>query len=198
MSENYIQYLGGYSKENIDFSDIEKAILEIQQTDDEHGVFWVSVITDDENDIVTINSIKKSKSAPSIKQVQPNDNSELSKVTKEIKVYTEDDHLQTKNDTVKELYETFRDAILLLSADIEVQPKKWYIAFKGQKDIADIEIQKNKLKLWINAKKGTLEDGKGITRDVSNLGHAGNGDYEISISDTKYLEYIMSLIKQTL
>lgn len=53
MSENYIQYLGGYSKDNIDFSDIEKAILEIQETDDEHGVFWVSVITDDENVIET-------------------------------------------------------------------------------------------------------------------------------------------------
>lgn len=151
-----------------------------------------------ENDIVTINPIKKSKSAPSIKQVQQNDDSEISKVTKEIKVYTEDDHLQTKNDTVKELYETFRDAILLLSADIEVEPKKWYIAFKGAKHIADIEVQKNKLKLWINAKKGTLEDGKGITRDVANLGHGGNGDYEISITDTKNIEYIMSLIKQNL
>lgn len=151
-----------------------------------------------ENNIVTINPIKKSKSAPSIKQVQQNDDSEISKVTKEIKVYTEDDHLQTKNDTVKELYETFRDAILLLSADIDVQPKKWYIAFKGAKHIADIEIQKNKLKLWINAKKGTLEDGKGITRDVANLGHGGNGDYEISITDTKNIEYIMSLIKQNL
>ena len=53
MSENYIQYLGGYSKENIDFSDIEKAIVEIQESDDEHGVFWVSVITDDENVIET-------------------------------------------------------------------------------------------------------------------------------------------------
>ena len=53
MSDNYIQYLSGYSKENIAFSDIEKTILEIQESDDEHGVFWVSVITDDENVIET-------------------------------------------------------------------------------------------------------------------------------------------------
>ncbi|MBA5792704.1 hypothetical protein H1R17_01540 [Flavobacterium sp. xlx-214] len=170
-----------FQKQSSNFKDLAIELWEIKQF---------------ENDIVIINPLKKSKSAPSIKQVQQNNDSELSKVTKEIKVYTEEDQLQGKNDNVKELYETFRDAILLLSADIEVQPKKWYIAFKGQKHIADIEIQKNKLKLWINAKKGTLEDGKGITRDVSNLGHAGNGDYEISISDTKYLEYIMSLIKQ--
>lgn len=49
MQENYIQYAGGYNKDNIDFRDIEKAINKIQQLDDEHGAFWVSVITDDEN-----------------------------------------------------------------------------------------------------------------------------------------------------
>lgn len=53
MSENYIQYAGGYNRDNIDFTDIEKAIIEIQEADDEHGAFWVSVITDDENVIET-------------------------------------------------------------------------------------------------------------------------------------------------
>ena len=46
MIENYIQYLEGYNKDNITFSDIEKAIIEINETDDEHSVFWVSVISD--------------------------------------------------------------------------------------------------------------------------------------------------------
>jgi hypothetical protein len=49
MSENYIQYAGGYQKGNIDETDIVKAIADIQQMDHEHGAFWVSVITDDEN-----------------------------------------------------------------------------------------------------------------------------------------------------
>ena len=59
MIENYIQYLGGYNKDNIVFSDIEKAIIEINETDDEHGVFWVSVISDDdfENVIETSKSL---------------------------------------------------------------------------------------------------------------------------------------------
>lgn len=39
---------------------------------------------------------------------------------------------------------------------------------------------------------------KNITKDVSQLGHWGTGDYEIIVSDSKYLEYIMSLIKQLL
>ncbi|MGV0978444.1 hypothetical protein [Empedobacter falsenii] len=59
MIENYIQYLGGYNKDNITFSDIEKAIIAINETDDEHGIFWVSVISDDdfENVIETSKSL---------------------------------------------------------------------------------------------------------------------------------------------
>lgn len=49
MAENYIQYAGGYQKESIDETDIAKAITDIQLMDDEHGAFWVSVISDDEN-----------------------------------------------------------------------------------------------------------------------------------------------------
>lgn len=54
MTENYIQYASGYQKDNIDESDIEKAIADVQLIDDEHGAFWVSVITDDEN-VIEVN-----------------------------------------------------------------------------------------------------------------------------------------------
>lgn len=33
---------------------------------------------------------------------------------------------------------------------------------------------------------------------VAEVGHWGNGDYEVRVHDSKDLEYIMSLIKQTL
>lgn len=54
MTENYIQYAGGYQKDNIEENDIVKAISDIQLMDDEHGAFWVSVITDDEN-VIEVN-----------------------------------------------------------------------------------------------------------------------------------------------
>ncbi len=46
--------------------------------------------------------------------------------------------------------------------------------------------------------KGELDDPKGICRDVSSIGHWGNGDYEIAIRTDEDIEYIMSLIKQSL
>ena len=54
MTENYIQYASGYQKDNIDETDIAKAIADIQLMDDEHGAFWVSVLTDDEN-VIEVN-----------------------------------------------------------------------------------------------------------------------------------------------
>ncbi len=151
-----------------------------------------------ENNIVVINPIKKSQSAPSIKQVQTKNDSTINKVTQEIKVYTEEEHLEGKSDEVKELYDVFKAGILNLSSDIEIVAKKLYIAFKREKNIVDIRIQQKGLKIWINLHKGELDDPKHLAKDISNVGHWGNGDYEILVNDTKNLEYIMSLIKQTL
>ncbi len=49
MNASYIQYAAGYNKEAVSTKDIKKAIQDIQEMDEEHGAFWVSVITEDEN-----------------------------------------------------------------------------------------------------------------------------------------------------
>lgn len=173
-----------FQKQSSNFKDLAIELWEIKQF---------------ENDVVVINPVKKSKSAPSIKQVQKNENSEISKVIQETKVYTEDEHLLGKSDDTIELYETYKSAILNLGNDLDVKPKKQEIGFtvKG-KIFTDVCILKNSLKFWINLKRGQLDDPKKISRDVSSIGHWGNGDYEIVVDDTKDLEYIMSLIKQAI
>ncbi|MFC3563152.1 DUF5655 domain-containing protein [Pedobacter jamesrossensis] len=150
-----------------------------------------------ENETVTINMIKKSNSAESIKPITQN-KQDLKKVTDEIKVYTENFHLDRYSDQVKELYEQFKIAICNLHSDINIVPKKLYIAFKLKKNLVDIVTENTGLKIFINLRKGQLDDPKNIVRDVSSIGHWGNGDYELSVKDTKDLEYIMSLIKQTI
>jgi predicted transport protein len=150
-----------------------------------------------EGGIIAINPIKKSSSATSIQPLAAKDEA-INKITREIKVYSEDDHLAKRTDSVIELYESFKAAILNLSDDIEVQARKDYIAFKKNSNIVDITIQMKGLKMWINLRKGNLDDPKQITRDVSSTGHWGNGDYELTITNTDNIEYIMSLAKQAL
>lgn len=150
-----------------------------------------------EGGIIAINPIKKSSSATSIQPLSGKDDA-INNVTREIKVYSEEDHLINIPDEITELYETYKDAILNLSDNIEIVPRKQQIGFRHNGIICDIHIQKKGLKMWINLKKGNLDDPKKITRDVSETGHWGNGDYELIITNTDYLEYIMSLVKQAL
>jgi len=150
-----------------------------------------------ENNTISINTIKKSSGAPSIKPLLENSDN-LKEVKENIKVYTEEDHYSNGSDYTIELYEKFKSSILNLTDGIEILPQKYYIAFKKGSNISDIEIQKKSLKIFINAKIGTLDDPKGLVKDFSNIGHRGNGDYQIQIENDKDLEYIMSLIKQVL
>ncbi|APA00211.1 DUF5655 domain-containing protein [Flavobacterium commune] len=150
-----------------------------------------------ENDLIGISPIKKTKSAESIKPLTQQ-NSVIKSVTDEIKVYTEEDHLNSYPEEIVELYETFKNAILNLTDDIEIIPKKLYIAFKKNKNIADIVTLKKGIKIFINLKKGILDDPKNLMKDVSETGHWGNGDYEVTVKDTENLEYIMSLVKQAI
>ncbi len=170
-------------REATNFKDIAIELWEVKQYD---------------GGIVSINQIKKSSAAESIKAITDK-NKELQDISKEIKVYTEDDHLKGKSDEITELYEKFKSAILELSPDIEIKPQKSYIAFKRNgTNISDIEIQRNTLKISVNIKTGKLDDPKGIMRDVSLIGHTLNGDYEIRVDNDKNLEYLMSIVKQAI
>ncbi|WP_257670928.1 DUF5655 domain-containing protein [Parapedobacter tibetensis] len=151
-----------------------------------------------ENSTLLVNVIRKSASAPSIKQLAPQSES-LAQVSKEIKEYTEKDHYEHGSEEMVELYERFKEAVLNLSDNIDIKPKKKEIGFTHNgKIFTDICILKNSLKIWINLKRGHLDDPKKIAKDVSSTGHWGNGDYQLQVSDDKHLEYIMSLVKQGL
>ena len=65
-----------------------------------------------------------------------------------------------------------------------MKPTAKYIAFIHKKNFVDIVLYKSNLTLFLNMKKGSLNDPKKIARDVSNIGHWGNGDYEIKIKDS--------------
>ena len=172
-------------KQAVDFKDLNIELWEVKRF---------------ENNIVVIDGVQKSQAAPSIKLTSTSEkDTELSEITKEIKTYQEEDFYQGKTEEVIELYNDFKQAILNLSPEIVVVPKKHWIGFKiDKRNVADIQIQSKGLRISINMKEGELDDPKKMTENVANKGHFGNGDYQIVVSDTKHLEYVMSLIKQGL
>lgn len=151
-------------------------------------------VTRYEDDIVEIDFIKKTST---VKIQEINMEESQKDVNKEIVVYTEEDHLLKVSDNIKNVYEEFKTRILELD-DIDVEAKKLYIAFKGSRNIIDVEFNKNKIKIYINMKKGTLNDPLNITKDISSIGHWGNGDYCIIIDKKDDIDNIIPLVKQSL
>ncbi|MBE7515597.1 MAG: hypothetical protein HS105_03150 [Chloracidobacterium sp.] len=170
-----------YQKEAINFKDLPIELWEINRYN---------------NKTISYSQVKTSGSQESVKTIS-RQNEAIAKVAKEIKVFTEQEHLDNASDEIKELYEKLKLAILNLD-NLEVKPKKLYIAFVANRNVLDVRIQRNALKIWLNVRQGKLDDPKGICRDVTHTGHWGNGDYEINIHSDENLEYILSLIKQSL
>lgn len=170
-----------YQRESIKFKDLPIELWEVKRY---------------ENNTVSYEQIRKVGAQESIKTISKQ-NDKIDNVTREIKVYTEQEHLDKATDEIRELYEKLKNAILNLD-DIEVKSKKLYIAFVAGTNIVDIHIQKKALKMWINLPRGELDDPKNITRDVSSTGHWGNGDYELQIDSDDNFEYIISLVRQSL
>ncbi len=151
-------------------------------------------VTRYEEDIVEIDFIKKTSN---VKVQDIKMESEQNDVNKEVIVYTEEDHLAKASDEIKKVYEELKNRILELD-DIDIEIKKYYIAFKGRTNIVDIEVTKNKLKIDINMRKGMLQDLLSITEDISEIGHWGNGDYRVTINNFNDIDSLMPLIKQSL
>lgn len=192
------------TKEDIDWTQSRVAFvspsfsdIQIQATDFKDFAVELWEVKRFDKDTLSINQIKKSRTAESIKPLAQQDK-ELKRITDEIVVYDENYHFDNSSEEMVELYEKFRNAILNLSDGIEIKPQKFYIAFKKDTNIVDIALLKKSLKIWINAKLGDLEDAKNLARNVSDVGHRGNGDYEITVDSDADLEYIMSLVKQVL
>lgn len=147
-----------------------------------------------ENDIVEFDKLSKN---PNLKEEYTPKNEIIQEVIKEIKVYTEDYHLNKTTEKIKNLYGILKNEILNLG-DIDIEYKKFYIAFKGTTNIADAEIYNSKIKLFINMKKGTLNDQSNLTLDMSKVGHHANGDYAIEITSEEDIDNAIPLVKQSL
>lgn len=170
-----------YQREAINFKDLPIELWEVKRFS---------------NNTVSYTKIQKISTKESVKTITRKDET-ISNVSKEIKVYTEEDHLKIASDEIKELYEKFKKAVLELD-DIELQPKALYIAFVGSTNICDIVVQKKSLVIYFNLKKGEMENPFDFIEDVSKKGHWGNGDFRMKIKNEVDVESSLYYIKQSL
>ena len=111
--------------------------------------------------------------------------------------YTLDDHLYLAEDSpMRPLFETFRKEVMALDSCVREEMLHRYVAYKAETNFVDVVAQKSCLRLSLNLHFYELHDPRGLARDMTGLGHSGNGDVEVILSTSDELPYVMGLVRQ--
>ena len=114
-------------------------------------------------------------------------------------IYTLEYHLSQKPAETKSLFEALQEKIFLLNDDSDIieKPNKMYIGYKHGKNFCEIQVQANRLKIWLDIPHAELDDPNKLSRDVSKIGHHGTGATETNLSDLSELDTVMYLVEQS-
>ena len=109
-------------------------------------------------------------------------------LTRATGVYTVEQHLASKSDEIQEIAFAIQEYIMGLDSDIQEVPKKNYIAYKSSQNIVCMEIQGQRVLLYLKLVPKEIVNPPQITRDMTGKGHYGTGDFEVSIKSMADIE----------
>jgi predicted transport protein len=89
--------------------------------------------------------------------------------------------------------------ILEMGDDVEMKTLKLYFAFRRLKNFACVEVhtQTRKLLVFVKHPDPAAVAEKGFARDVTNIGHFGTGNLELTLSSKADVEKARYLIEQS-
>lgn len=110
--------------------------------------------------------------------------------------YTFEQHLKGVDEEAKSLVHELQEFILGIDASIVESPKKHYIAYKVTQNFVCMEIKKSKVVLFLKLDPSEIKSKPSNARDLTNSGHHGTGDFELTISDQSQLEIAFQFIRR--
>jgi predicted transport protein len=116
-------------------------------------------------------------------------------ITRAAGSYTVDQHFEGKPEQMRYLAQKVREFVTGPDTAIEEVPKKYYIAYKISQNIACMYIGNKEVTVYLKLdpkKLPALE----IVRDVTEIGHVGTGNTEVSIEAEEDLEAAKPLIER--
>jgi predicted transport protein len=124
----------------------------------------------------------------------------IQEVSREIKNYTEEDHLN-KNQKGTKLYKRLKEKILLINSELDIHSTKNYISFRYPSDwrnIFNIFVQTNQLKIdLLRSKPNQFKDPeKAIKYKEGSMDYWRQHISTIIIEDESDLDYAIIIIKQ--
>ncbi|CAM4197752.1 DUF262 and DUF1524 domain-containing protein [Deinococcus marmoris] len=111
-----------------------------------------------------------------------------------------DDFLHSASPTLRELFEEVREGLVALSPDVQEQATAAYIAYKVGTNFCDALPQSdlNAVKCWLNMPYSAINDPQELVRDVSKIGHVGNGEVEVTVRSLLDVPALLDLAQQAL
>lgn len=170
-----------YQKQAIGFKDLPIELWEVTQYS---------------NKTILFNKIKTPERNESISKVSSK-NELVSKVTREIKAYTEQ-YIFEKFASKKtiELYQEIKQRIFTLGTNIDVIARQQYIAFRTKSNFVYVNFARSKLHLDLPLRIDNLEDPKQIARNMEGVGHHGGGYSRVTLTESSQIPYIFGIIQQ--
>jgi predicted transport protein len=151
-----------------------------------------------ENNLILYSKIEASNTTESITELTKD--KKIQEVSKEIKNYTEEDHLN-KNNKGSYLYKKLKEKILLINSELEIHATKNYISFRYPNDwrnIITVFIQTNKLKIdLLRSKPNQFKDPEGkVSYKEGSIDYWHQHISTINIKNEEELDYAIFIIKQ--
>jgi Uncharacterized conserved protein len=112
--------------------------------------------------------------------------------------YSFEGHLEKSTGEIKSLASDIRDFILSLDDSIDEIVKKKYVAYRVTQHFACVCFQANKVLVYLKMNPESFKKLPSNVRNVTNIGHYGQGDFEIAIRTTDDFEKSKKFIKQAL
>jgi len=112
--------------------------------------------------------------------------------------YTIEDHPNLAGGTSQELFDLFRSKVLSLDECVIEEYLKLYVAYKAETNFVDVIPMSSSLKLILNMDFHEIDDPRGISKDITNLGRWGNGNVEVKLEKAQDLTYVLGLVGQAL
>jgi predicted transport protein len=106
------------------------------------------------------------------------------------------ERLERSPEAVKDRYESLKSFLSAFGDDVQINVLQNYFAFKRIRNFACVAIQpqNQKIVVWANILPSSVKLETGFTRDVTNIGHHGTGNLEITISSDEDLEKAQHLL----
>lgn len=119
-------------------------------------------------------------------------------ITRRTANHTIEQHTENQSKKIIALFNQIREYIIELDNSIEEAAKKHYIAYKTSQNFVCLQIYKNKISLYLKLNPKEINPMPKQGRDVSEIGHYGTGDFELTIKSIQDFEETKQIIDKAL